>query len=142
MNSLVILIVSALLGTNAPAANPDAATPQLRSTAVNVIRLINTAENMEYRKNGKYLSWTELAKTASFQKAKEVLAKHTDFTSANLSGEGAVVPGLALKMSISNEGKSYLLSLGPEDRHSCDSYFFTSELGLIQEGWTLDCKTK
>jgi hypothetical protein len=134
------VLICTAWGGNDDHANTSSKPASSALNAVNVVRLINTAENVEYRKSGKYLGWPELAKSPSFERAKVLFARsNMSVGDANISGEGPILIGWKLRMSVSADGKNYLLSLGPEENKSCDSSFFTNETGMIQEGRGLGC---
>lgn len=109
----------------------------VRTTGVNVVRLINTAE-VEYKNaHGSYATWSELYRSG-------LIAKHEKqglmFGNLNLSGGPEVVPGWTLAMIVAADGQSYELSLrNLEDK--CQFSFFSDQRGLIYEGNVIGCET-
>jgi len=112
---------------------PDAA----RTTGVNVVRLINTAD-MEYKSaHGGYAAWPELYRSG-------IIAKHEKpglmFGNLNLSEGPEVVPGWTLAMIVAADGQSYELSLR-NLKDKCQFSFFSDQRGVIYEGNAIGCET-
>ena len=128
-------------GESAPAVPRDPMvfqTPNaVRTTGVNVVRLINTAE-AEYKSvHGGYAAWPELYRSG-------IIAKHEKpglmFGNLNLSEGPEVVPGWTLAMIVAADSQSYELSLRnlPD---KCQFSFFSDQRGLIYEGNVIGCET-
>lgn len=108
----------------------------MRTTGVNVVRLINTAE-MEYKRaHSGYATWPELYRSG-------IIAKHEKpglmFGNLNLSEGPEVVPGWTLAMIVAADGQSYELSLRnlPD---KCQFSFFSDQGGLIFQGNVIGCE--
>jgi len=109
----------------------------VRTTGVNVVRLINTAEAEYKSTHSGYATWPELYRSG-------IIAKHekqgTMFGNLNLSESPEVAPGWTLAMLVAADGQSYQLSLHnlPD---KCEFSFFSDQRGLIYEGNVIGCAT-
>ncbi len=113
--------------------------------AVNIIRLINTAEWSSRAKDGKidenqkFLPWDELLNTSCFKQA-QCQARFTNFNISSLSPGPEIVPGLELRLVISPDGKHYSLWLGQKPAVHCAFAFYSDEQGVIYEGRDIGCE--
>lgn len=109
----------------------------VRTTGVNVVRLINTAEAEYKNAHGGYAKWSELYRSG-------IIAKHEKpglmFGKLNLSEAPEVVPGWTLTMIVAADAQSYELSLH-NSADKCGFSFFSDQRGLIYEGNVIDCET-
>jgi hypothetical protein len=109
----------------------------VRTTGVNVVRLINTAEAEYKSAHGGYATWSELYRSG-------IISKHEKpglmFGNLNLSEGPEVVPGWTLAMIVAADGQSYELSLH-NLADKCGFSFFSDERGLIYEGSVIGCET-
>ncbi|HEV2313814.1 MAG TPA: hypothetical protein VGR94_00790 [Candidatus Acidoferrales bacterium] len=109
----------------------------VRTTGVNVVRLINTAEAEYKSAHSGYATWPELYRSG-------IIAKHEKarlmFGNLNLSEGPEVVPGWTLAMIVAADGQSYELALRnlPD---KCQFSFFSDQRGLIYEGNVIGCET-
>ncbi|MGB7024863.1 MAG: hypothetical protein WBD73_13775 [Candidatus Acidiferrales bacterium] len=109
----------------------------VRTTGVNVVRLINTAEAEYKGAHGGYASWPELYRSG-------IIARHEKaglmFGNLNLSQGPEVVPGWTLAMMVASDAQSYELSLHNLG-DKCGFSFFSDQRGLIYEGNVIGCET-
>jgi len=108
----------------------------VRTTGVNVVRLINTAE-MEYEQaHGGYATWPELYRSG-------IIAKHEKlglmFGNLNLGVGPEVAPGWTLAVIVAADGQSYELSLH-NLADKCGFSFFSDQRGLIYQGNVIGCE--
>ena len=108
-----------------------------RSTGVNVVRLINTAEAEYNSMHSGYATWSELYRSG-------IIAKHEKqglmFGDLNLSEGPEVVPGWTLAMIVAANGQNYELSLR-DLKDKCQFSFFSDQRGVIYEGNVIGCET-
>lgn len=100
-----------------------------RTTAVNVVREINTAEVEHSAWHGTYASWNELYSARDEQKRWQRL---------QLSAGPEIVRGWALSLVASADGKSFELSLRSL-ADKCGFSFFSDQGGVIYEGSAVRC---
>jgi hypothetical protein len=116
--------------------------------AVNIIRVINTAEVVTCRtkdgnidESAKFLSWDELLNAPCFKEAQG------HFSGGHFSQVGElpfspapeIVPGLELRLVVSADGSHYNLWLGQKQDVRCGFAFFSDERGVIYEGKAIGC---
>jgi bla regulator protein blaR1 len=109
--------------------------------AVNVVRLINTAEADYKSKAGKYANWRELLNSPTFN---ETLNRTEDVYHLGKKAVNAgpeVIPGYQLKLVVSSDGDHYILSLEEAPVKDCAIFFYSDERGLIQEGKNIGCSS-
>ena len=115
----------------AKAAPPEAQKSQKRN-AVQLTRVLNTAE-MQYKgEKGRFGSFAELAGGGYLNKS-DVTRRiwPSDFNSADAVHP---IPGVTCKLTLSAEGKSYQLSVISDADPASQWAFFSDERGLIYEG--------
>jgi hypothetical protein len=110
-----------------------------RAKAVNVVRLINTAEvtyNMGSKKgatdgHGRYASWDDLYRSRAVQSVQDRWAMVKDL---QLSAGPEVIPGYHLDLIVSPDGQSYSIAL--HDKKEGDGLFsvFSDSTGIIYWG--------
>ena len=108
---------------------------EMRTTGVNVVRLVDTAE-MEYKRtHGGYVTWDELYRSGLIAKDQK---RWQQFNDLELAAGSQVVPGWTLALIPSADGQSYELSLrNLGDR--CQFSFFSDQRGVIYEGSAIGC---
>jgi TonB family protein len=120
------------------------ATPARKVTpedAVNVVRLINTAEADYNSERGKYASWQDLLNSPSFQ---ETLARTRNVYHLEknaLASGPEVIPGYQLRLAVSPGGDHYILSLEEAPFKDCTIFFYSDDRGIIQEGKNIGCSS-
>lgn len=134
----VLLLSLAVISVKSPAQEQKSPTHEERSKAVNLVRLINTAENwydvgantkagvIEAR--GRYASWDELNNSGVLKTVQSQLAMARNL---ELSASPEVMQGYRLDLLVSADGKSYSLAL--HDTKDGDRLFslFSDQNGII-----------
>jgi hypothetical protein len=115
----------------------DPAAKAGRTTAVNLVRLINTAEVEPQSQLGRYVSFAELVRSGALKRAAQHFPQ-LDFDRMNLQSERDVLPGWELRLVVAGDGHSYKLSL-IEREGRCRLGFFSDEVGIIYHGKAIDC---
>lgn len=124
------------------APDPSGARPKATPLeAVNVVRLINTAEADYKFKMGKYANWRDMLNSPIFRKT---LARTQDVyrLEKNALARGPeVIPGYQLRLVVSPAGDHYVLSLEEVRVKECATFFYSDDRGLIQEGKNIGCSS-
>ncbi len=133
-------LAMAQAGKPAPAIPHDPTVLQapnaVRTTGVNVVRLINTAE-MEYRHaQGRYATWAELYRSGSIANGQK---RWPLFSGLQPAAGPEVVPGWTLALIPSADGQTYELSLRNLG-DKCQFSFFSDQRGLIYQGQVIGCE--
>jgi hypothetical protein len=119
--------------------------------AVNIIRVINTAEVVTCRTkdggidaNAKFLSWAELLKAPCFKEAQGQFSggRFSRVSELSFSPAPEIVPGLELRLVLSTDGSHYNLWLGQKRDDRCGFAFFSDERGVIYEGKAIGCNSQ
>jgi beta-lactamase regulating signal transducer with metallopeptidase domain len=118
--------------------------------AVNIIRVINTAEVVDCRtKDGKvdetikFLPWDDLRNKPCFKQAQQKYSRpagnrFSEVSQLTFSAAPAIVPGLELRLVVSPDGSHYNVWLG-QAKGNCGFAFYSDERGLIYEASALGC---
>jgi hypothetical protein len=114
-----------------------------RTRAVNLVRLINTAELWYNRgttkeasdAHGHYASWDDLYKSGILKKIQDQWPMDKDL---QISADPEVMPGYQLNLLVSADGESYSVAL--HDKREGEGLFsvFSDQNGLIFLGSPLD----
>jgi hypothetical protein len=135
---VVAITILLLVGVSAKLPAKDEKSPgqEERAKAVNVVRLINTAElwyNNGANKDasdahGHYASWDELYKSGVLKAVQDKWAMVKDL---QVSASPELMPGYHLDLLVSADGKSYSLAL--HDKRDGDGLFsvFSDQNGII-----------
>jgi hypothetical protein len=127
-----------LVGISAKLRAKDEKSPsqEERAKAVNVVRLINTAEmsySMGTKKDatdahGRYASWDELYRSGVLKAVQDKWAMSKDL---QVSASPELMPGFHLDLLVSADGKSYSIAL--HDTKDGDGLFtvFSDQNGII-----------
>jgi hypothetical protein len=108
-----------------------------RLVGVNIVRLINTAE-LDYKyAHDRYANWDELYRSSAIVAAQRRSAGATGVT---LAPGPEVVPGWVLTVIVSQDGKSYQLSLRNLADKQCRFSLFSDQSGLIYQGNVIGCE--
>jgi hypothetical protein len=116
--------------------------------AVNIIRVINTAEVVACRskdgkidESAKFLGWDELLNAPCFKQAQGQFSggRFSQASELAFSPGSEIVPGLELRLVVSPDGRHYNLWLGQKREDHCGFAFFSDERGLIYEGRVIGC---
>jgi hypothetical protein len=135
----VILIGCALLASRAASARPKADPPAGKqgSSALNFIRLVNTAQRAFLHAHGRYATIAELVKLEQQERGAQGLPQGTGpLQTANVQSEP--VAGFHFRFIIASDGSAYELSL-TEVGVPCGLSLFSNESGVLYQGKTLDC---
>jgi hypothetical protein len=150
---LVAISVYAMWGrgqtetASSPATKPNAEAFR----AVNIIRVINTAEVVTCRtkdgsidENAKFLSWDELLIAPCFKQAQGQFSgvRFSQASELSFSPGSEIVPGLELRLVVSPDGRQYNLWLGQKRDVHCGFAFFSDERGVIYEGQAIGCNSQ
>jgi hypothetical protein len=137
-NYIGVAVLLLLIGISAKLLAQDQKSPnhEERSRAVNVVRLINTAEqwyNGGTKKDatdahGRYASWDELLKSGILKTVQDQWAMVKDL---QVSASPEVMQGYHLDLLVSADGKSYSVAL--HDTKDGDGLFsvFSDQNGII-----------
>jgi hypothetical protein len=112
-----------------------------RRLAVNLIRAINTAE-MAYRgRQGKGLcgGWKDISVIPEFTTLWDRLSRRdARLKNANLFSPDELLPSWRLRLMVSEDGKSFVVTL-INTKDECSPAFSSDEEGPIREGATIGC---
>lgn len=129
----LVVVIFLLVGISVSLRGQDqkSASQEERVTAVNVVRLINTAEAWyagEADSHGRYAPWDELYQSGV---VKTVQGHGAFFRDVQVSPGAEVIPGHRLDLIVSADGKAYSLAL--HDTKDGDGLFsaFSDQNGVI-----------
>jgi hypothetical protein len=132
---LVIPLVAARAQKRQPQwPNPAPLTP--REKAIEVVRVINTAEYDYHTDHGRFGSWNEVYASGAVTNLEQNWPKTKDLSIASGS---EVIPGFRLTLLIAEDGAAYTLSLHEMQGHGCGLSVFSDQSGLIYQGTIIDC---
>jgi len=150
--SLAALVPALGAGGRAVSAANSVANSRVQALrAVNIIRLINTAEVSTCRNqkgeagtSTKFRPWAHLINAPCFKEAQSRFSGSRFGQVANLSFSAGpeIVPGLVLRLVVSPDGNHYNLWLGQKPDVRCGSAFYSDERGVIYEGKTIGCNAQ
>jgi hypothetical protein len=138
-----VLVIGATLAvpfSKGQSVNGKGPESQDRRLAVDLVRAINTAE-MAYRdrSGGSFAGWAGISASPEFTSA-IARSSHGEpkFKNVNLSSPGEILPGWGLRLTLSEDRKSYTVIL-VNTADQC-SYSLTSDQeGIIREGRAIGC---
>jgi hypothetical protein len=119
------------------AAGPTSQSSDNHQVPVDVVRLINTAEQAQRQQFGKYVTWSDLANSPIFKKVQNEVAPRYHLKGVSLSPGSEVIPHHELRLVPSASGDQYQLSLA--DKNDCGFALFSDERGLIYVGSVMGC---
>lgn len=128
---VVVLVVAAR--AQKPNAPPRPLTP--REKAIEVVRVINTAEYDFRNEHNRFGTWDEVYASGIVMNLQQTWPRMKDLSIA--SGT-EVIPGFRLTLLVAGEGAAYSLSLH-EMSHGCGLSVFSDQSGLIYQGTVIDC---
>ena len=146
--TLFFVLALAGIATVAPAFTQKSGPPlgahdnERHSFALNVLRAINNAEADYKKKHGSYATWQTLLAEGDFTESGTKFApEDTAYTAAHaLYGQGPeIVPGWKLRLSISNNGKSYDTQLEDVTDPKCQFAYVSDDRGVVRQAKTIDC---
>lgn len=119
--------------------------------AVNILRVINTAEvgtcrddHGEAGDNMRFRPWARLVNAPCLKEAQSHFSGSRFAQAGKLSFSAApeIVPGLMLRLVVSPDGKHYNAWLGPKPDVRCGFAFYSDERGVIYEGRAIGCSAQ
>jgi hypothetical protein len=135
MVALVILSVAAR-PQKPQSRSSNSATPTSREKAIEVVRVINTAEYDYRTDHGRFGSWNEVYASGAVTNLEQNWPKMNDLSIASGS---EVIPGFRLTLLVAEDGAAYSLSLHEMQGHGCGLSVFSDQSGLIYQGTIIDC---
>lgn len=137
----MVIIACALLLPVAPLAGGkgDPAPSSERMSALNFVKMLNSAERSFLHAHGRYATIEELVK--SEQKEQSTQRSPQDpgpLQGANLQADSEPIPGFHFRFIIASDGSAYEMSL-TEMGVPCGLTLFSSESGALYEGKTVEC---
>ncbi len=109
-----------------------------RARAVDVLRIINTAEYDYRRDHGSFAVWPELYASGAIG---TVQKKVNQGAALSITAGPQVIPSYFLNLLVSRDAASYLVSLREAGTNDCGYSVFSDERGLIYQGTVIDCPT-
>jgi len=136
---LALLVVGLCLAARAQDLRSAAQRNDLdRARAVDVLRIINTAEYDYRRDHGSFAVWPELYASGAIGKVQKQV---NQWTALSITAGQQVIPGYFLNLLVSRDAASYLVSLREAGTNDCGYSVFSDESGLIYQGTLIDCPT-
>jgi hypothetical protein len=135
MVALVILSVAAR-PQKPQSRSSNSATLTSREKAIEVVRVINTAEYDYRTDHGRFGSWNEVYASGAVTNLEQNWPKMNDLSIASGS---EVIPGFRLTLLVAEDGAAYSLSLHEMQGHGCGLSVFSDQSGLIYQGTIIDC---
>jgi hypothetical protein len=139
MNRIMVfgLIVAAILAIALPA--QPKLTPEQKGMLlqnVNLVLLLNDAEESARSKQGRYLPFAELVKSGALEAAARGPYARI-YSKLDVKQELEPLPGFELGIVVSGDGSAYKLSLAQKAK--CGKVFFSDERKKIFFGQALEC---
>jgi hypothetical protein len=136
------LILVAALGfslAKGQVASGNGPEPEQRSLAVNFIRAINTAEMANRGHSHEFTGWTDISVSAEFKNLLTRLSRREpQLKSANLSSPDEILPGWRLRLTLSEDHKSYVVML-INTSDQCSYAVVSDQEGIIREATAIGC---
>jgi hypothetical protein len=144
---LSVVVIALTLGTATPQYGQNATAPYSdadyarNSLAVNLLRVINTAEAAYRMKHGSYVTWDVLVTSEEFTNGglKRAGRSEPQLASAHFSKGAEILPGWMMRLDLTNDGKGYDLLLEDATDKTCGYAAVTDERGLIRQSKVIDC---
>lgn len=133
MKKLVAIATACLVFAGILIAAPQPAnttSDSQRQDAVNLVRLINTAEHSYKRGHGRYCTFDELVASGTFDKKPVSLMQKP--TTLNLANANKPLVGFKLTFTVSSDGANYQVSVIRDQDKGWGA--FSDDAGLIFEG--------
>lgn len=116
---------------------------QEKRLLVNLVRTINTAE-MTYRDadGGSFAEWNALVASQGFKQAIDQFSRSSpELKDLNLNAPADIVSGWRLRLTISQDKKSYSIALISKSDRKCSYAIVSDDEGLIREAAIIGCST-
>lgn len=135
---LLVIAVIMLVAARAQKAQPQSPNRPLtpREKAIEVVRVINTAEYDYRNDHNRFGTWDEVYASGVVTNLEQTWPRMKDLSIA--SGP-EVIPGFRLTLLVAEEGAAYSLSLHEMQSHGCGLSVFSDQSGLIYQGTVIDC---
>jgi hypothetical protein len=137
---LCLLVAAVILLVAARTQTPQAQLPDRsltpREKAIEVVRVINTAEYDFRNDHSRFGTWNEVYASGVVTNLEQTWPRMKDLSIA--SGP-EVIPGFRLTLLVAEEGGAYSLSLHEMQSHGCGLSVFSDQSGLIYQGTVIDC---
>jgi hypothetical protein len=137
----MLLSVAIPQRAQSPAAQTSADEHARREAAVSTLRAINTMEVVYKSRHGSYASWDVLLASGEFTGRQMHLAVQNEPQLANVSLSNApqILPGWALRLNVTPDGKGYDVLLEDQTDQTCGYAAGTDERAVIRRSKTLNC---
>ena len=137
----MLLSVAIPQRAQSPAAQSSVDEHARRNAAVSTLRAINTMEVVYQSRHGSYASWDVLLASGEFTGRQMHLAVQNEPQLANVSLSNApqILPGWALRLNVTSDGKGYDVLLEDQTDKTCGYAAGTDERAVIRQSKTIDC---
>jgi len=115
---------------------------QEKKLLVNLVRVINTAQ-MTYRDKdgGSFAEWDALIASPGFKQAiSQFSGSSPKLKDLNLSAPTNIMMGWRLRLTVSLDRKSYVVTLNSTSEKECSYAVVSDEEGLIREARVIGCR--
>jgi hypothetical protein len=109
--------------------------------AVNLVRVINTAE-MSYsaKDGGSFAEWDALSVSQGFKQAIDDFSHNSPkLKDLNVGAPADIMPGWRLRLTVSSDKKSYAVAVSNTSDKECSYALVSDEEGVIREARMLGC---
>jgi|GEM_PF-3474164 ABC-type siderophore export system fused ATPase/permease subunit len=112
-----------------------------KQSAVDLIRAINTAEHAYSRHQHYFANWSELSKSEELKAAiQHFHLADSGLVTAKLSDSySSILPGWTLRLTVSEDRKSYAVFITDNTTEKCPLSFQSDEGGIIRQATELGC---
>jgi hypothetical protein len=138
-HSIIVLVVFSACVVLFGAQKVSSVSPAEQLRAVNLARLINTAE-MEFRaKTGKFGIWNQLLDSGVLESVKARTDRTLHLGNVTLARKSEVVSNLNVRLSLGTDGLSYDLTIKDLADQDCDFSIFSNEDGIVYHAKQIEC---
>ena len=111
-----------------------------RSFAVNLIRVVNTAEASYRRTHGNFLAWNELTSSQEFRDALNWQAQtNSQFSHLTFASGEDILPGWKLHLLVSADSQHYDALLEDVTDTACGFAVLGDDSGIIRHSQEIQC---
>lgn len=124
-----------------PATQSSADQHARRDAAVKTLRVINTMEVDYKSRHGSFAGWDVLLASGEFTGRRMHFAVQDEpqLANVNLSKAPQILPGWALRLNVTSDGKGYDVLLEDQTDKTCGYAAATEERAVIRQSKTIDC---
>lgn len=133
---LPVLFLAAGMAIAVRGQNSNAVGSAEQVQAVNLVRVINTAEYSYRKDHARFGAWEELYNSGAVSDAQKRSAQWGDIS---ISAGPEIISSHRLGLLVSPDGTTYSVSLHDTQSSACGFSLFSDESGLIYQGSALDC---